>query len=291
MTKDIMKLLGFGIICLACVISPIGNIVSSQAKHEITVETEVNDLHTWEDLEFSAGAHKEIMVSVVPNKEPIVTSPIIEYSNGWTKTNVNVRTEPSLESTVLEVFHYNHQVEYADFDEEWVQIKYKDDVAYIYKEHISSTINTCREYAVPANKGFKSFEPYNYFNPKYNQYKLQQHAYTGEYGLRKVNDRYCIALGTYFFEHVTNDIIGTYIDLVLENGEVIHCILGDIKADEHTDASNIQTVANGCLSEFIVDKSQLSSNVRQMGDVSYATSEWRSPVAKVIVYDKNFFNE
>lgn len=245
-------------------------------------------LDTWGSIDNVTGASGHI-VDVTVNEEPIVSTPPLEFKDGWLKTSVNVRKEPNIESEVLEVFKFNQQIKYADFNEEWVQIEYNDSMAYIYKAYVSDTFNTYKEFTVPQNRGFKSFEPYHRFNPKYRQYKLQQYASTDEYGLRKVDGRYCVALGTYFFENVSNDIIGTYFDLILENGTVIPCILGDIKADAHTDANHIMT-ANGCLSEFIVDKSKLTKDIKSMGNVSYAKKEWRSPVAKVIVYDKNFFD-
>lgn len=294
MKKNIVRLLVFAFVSAVGVVSPMGDMALNQDNNEVIAETEINDLDSWEKLNNVAGVHYDIVdvVDIVEDEDVIVATPPveIEYLDGWTKTSVNVRTEPSTESEVLTTFGYNQQIEYADYNEEWIQIKYNDDVAYIYKEYVSNTINTYKEFYVPKNRGFKSYEPYNRFNPKYKQYKLQQYACTGEYGTRKVDGRYCIALGTHYFENVTNDIIGTYVDLVLENGEVIPCILGDIKADIHTDANNIMT-ANGCLSEFIVDKSQLPKDVKSMGNMSYAKPEWRSPVCKVIVYEKNFFDE
>lgn len=113
------------------------------------------------------------------------------------------------------------------------------------------------------------------------QYKMQQQlAYTGEYGIRQVNDRFCVAVGTAYATK-----IGTYLDVVLENGTVIECILGDVKADQHTDASN-KVAGDGSLVEFVVDTPYLSDIVRRTGDVSYACDEWRSTVVEVIVYDK-----
>lgn len=294
MKKNIVRFLVFAFVSAVSVVSPMGDMALNQDKNEVIAETEINDLDSWKDINNTAGVHSDVVdiTDIIDNEDVVVSAPSVEfiYSDGWTKTSVNVRKEPNVESEVLETFGYNKQIEYADYNEEWVQIKYNDNIAYIYKEYVSETVNTYREFAVPENRGFKSFEPYNRFNPKYKQYKLQQNAYTGEYGIRQVNGRFCIALGTYYFENVTNDIIGTYVDLVLENGVVIPCILGDIKADEHTDAQHIMT-ANGCLSEFIVDKSQLPKDVKSMGNVSYAKAEWRSPVAKVIVYEKNFFDE
>ena len=76
------------------------------------------------------------------------------------------------------------------------------------------------------------------------QYKLQKNkAYTGKYGIRQVDGRYCVAIGSHFTSK-----IGILFDLILENGIVIPCILSDQKADEDTDSRNIVTKDNDCLS-------------------------------------------
>lgn len=152
----------------------------------------------------------------------------------------------------------------------------------------SIDIKQYTEYDVPDTNGFKSYMPYTSITDRTSlQYKLQNnYAYTGNYGIRMVNDRYCVALGTAF-----NAEIGTYVDLILENGEIISCILSDIKADIHTEDNNMITAHNGCISEFIVDKWALSEEVRIAGNISKCKEEWDSKVVKVIVYEENIFEE
>ena len=118
------------------------------------------------------------------------------------------------------------------------------------------------------------------------QYRLQQIAYTDEYGIREVDSRYIIAIGTAF-----NANIGTYVDLELKNGEIIQCIVGDIKADLDTLEDNITTSDNGCVSEFICDVDNLVPNVKLMGDISCCNTNWNSPVIKIEIYNKNIFKE
>ena len=119
------------------------------------------------------------------------------------------------------------------------------------------------------------------------QFKLQYfYAYTGNYGIRMINDRYCIALGTAFGIE-----IGTYVDLILENGEVIKCILSDIKADEHTEDNNIVTTLNGCATEFIIDEWALNYDAKITGDISKCKKEWVEKVIKILIYKKNIFKE
>lgn len=141
-------------------------------------------------------------------------------------------------------------------------------------------------YGAPENSGFKSFMDYRTItNTDSKQYKLQQYyAETGEYGIRMVDSRYIVAIGTYF----TSDI-GQYFDIILENGTVIPCILGDQKADVDTDSDNIITKHNGCMSEFIVDSDALNEDVKFHGDMSYCSKDWDSPIKTIKVYNRNIF--
>jgi ribonucleoside-triphosphate reductase len=68
------------------------------------------------------------------------------------------------------------------------------------------------------------------------QWELSQIAYTDEYGLRKVNDYYCVAMGSYYSENV-----GDKFEITLENGNKFNVIIGDLKQDCHTDATNQYT--------------------------------------------------
>lgn len=95
------------------------------------------------------------------------------------------------------------------------------------------------------------------------QYKLlnSDSCYTdSETGVRMVGNRYCIALGTGYCSEV-----GTRVNLVLEDGSIIKCILGDVKSDRHTDnethtyhvggyEGNQYYKGDGSVAEFIVDK-------------------------------------
>lgn len=88
----------------------------------------------------------------------------------------------------------------------------------------------------------------------------------------------------------SNATVGTYIDLILENGTVIPCVVGDFKADIHTDSTNIVTNHNGCVSEFLIDNPVLHTTTKKIGDISYCKEEWKSPVKIIKVYEKNVFD-
>jgi hypothetical protein len=148
------------------------------------------------------------------------------------------------------------------------------------KDETSKAGSVARTVDIPSYGGFKSYMSYKCFSSSSAQNKLQQSAVTESgTGLRMVDGRYTIAVG-----YGVSSKIGQYVDLVLENGTVIPCIVGDFKAKADTDASNIFSRCN-CCSEFIVDMSTLDGTVRRMGDVSYMHSNWKSPVDKIIVYN------
>lgn len=141
------------------------------------------------------------------------------------------------------------------------------------------------EYPLPDNpdySGFKSYEPYDLITTQSVQLCLQYQAVTDSNGFRLLDGRYLVAVGTF-----CNAPCGTYIDLILENGVLIPCIVGDIKADVHTDETNTFTIASMCASEFIVDDA--ISFATWSGDVSTVYDEWDTKVSAVRVYSKNYF--
>ena len=214
----------------------------------------------------------------------IINEPIIEeYYEGWTTANLNVRREPSLESEILEVYSFNTLIKYSKYNEKWAKIQYKTEIAYVSLDYISNEKLNYKEYIVPKTSGFKSYMPYTAITSKSSpQYKLQCKAYTGDYGIRMYDGRFCVAIGTGF-----NANVGTYFDLILANGAVIPCIVADIKANNHTDSNNMVTKASGCLTEFVINSSKLHKEAKRMGDISYCCEEWNSRVEKVRVYDKS----
>lgn len=138
-------------------------------------------------------------------------------------------------------------------------------------------------YNVPKNKGFKSYMPYTAITDKSSkQYKLQQIASTGVYGIRTVNGRFLCAIGTAF-----NADIGTYFDLILEDGFMIPCVVGDLKNPTHTESSNIFTKSNNCASEFLIDTDALHKTAKKTGNISDCNELWNECVRAIVIYDKN----
>lgn len=202
---------------------------------------------------------------------------------GYLISNVNVRSQATTNSDIYDVYDFNQKIEYQSFNDEWVEIQYEGKIAYINSEYISDTKCKYMDYIVPITSGFKSYMPYTAITSKNSaQYKLQKIAYTGTYGIRQYDGRYLVAIGTAF-----NAKVGTYFDLILNNGTIIECVVGDVKADKDTCSRNMITRANGCLTEFIVSNNDLDRNARKMGDISYCNSNWQSRVKKIRVYNKS----
>jgi len=99
------------------------------------------------------------------------------------------------------------------------------------------------------------------------QWELQKKAITDENGLRRIGDHYIVALGTYY-----SDRCGDVFQIELEGGETFTAIVGDIKADIHTDCSRMYCPmgnGKGNLLEFIVDSDKLREEAIKTGDISY----------------------
>ena len=170
----------------------------------------------------------------------------------------------------------NTLIYYEEVDEGWVKLAETGE--YIKKDTIGEK-QTMLCYEIPQNSGKKSWMGDNLFGTGTNQYAVQQLATTDKNGLKKVGNRYCVAVGSHF-----GLSIGQKFDLILENNTVIPCVMGDQKADCHTDAANIFTV-NGCCSEFIVDSSCLNEAAKFSGDISSINERWQSPVKMVATYE------
>lgn len=136
------------------------------------------------------------------------------------------------------------------------------------------------DYIIDNHNGKKTYMSYKAItDTSSNQYDLQLIAYTDSQGFRKIDERYCVAIGTAF-----NAEVGQYFDAILENGEIIQCVVGDIKADIDTDESNTFT-SQGCCLEFIIDNTNLNDAVRKMGDCSYLCEDWQSPCVEYSIYN------
>lgn len=136
------------------------------------------------------------------------------------------------------------------------------------------------EMAVPdGDTSFKSYMDWGCItNTRSIQYKMQQTAYTDSNGLRRYKTgEYMVAMGSFYGE------VGDRFRITFGDGGVIDAVMGDLKADAHTDKTNRYTSVDGSKNvvEFIVETDELSDIARRMGDVSYASDLLWGDVEKV----------
>lgn len=197
----------------------------------------------------------------------------------YATTNVNIRSDKNKKSKKLGLLIEGSSIlRLGTYTNGWSKVLYKNKTSYIKSDYLTIK-QPYVSMPTPSNNSFKSYMPYTAItNKSSQQYKLQQIAYTGSYGIRMVNGRYCLAVGSYYTTQ-----IGTYIDLVLANGTIIKCILADCKANAHTDSTHRQN-PNGSITEFIVDSKKLHKKAKQMGDISYCNEKWHGEIAEIRVY-------
>ena len=198
----------------------------------------------------------------------------------YTTTGVNVRVKPSAKSKKVKTLKMNTKVVVVKKHKNgWSKIKLKGKYRYICSKYLSKKKVKYVDMDTPSNNSFKSYMSYKCItNRSSKQYKFQQECYTGNYGIRMKDGRYCIAVGSYYTTK-----IGKKIDLVMENGAIIKCILADCKANAHTDSTNRQN-PNGSIAEFIVDMNSLNRTAKRMGDVSYCSEKFKGEIKKIRVY-------
>ena len=116
------------------------------------------------------------------------------------------------------------------------------------------------------------------------QWKLQNWYSITDWttGIRTVNGRYSVAVGS-----TVSVEKGRYIDLYLENGTIIPCVISDTKADYDTWGNEGIVGNDGSVIEFIVDTDVMSvidiGSVSDMGDYKYLSDDWNSPVDHIDV--------
>lgn len=95
------------------------------------------------------------------------------------------------------------------------------------------------------------------------QYKLQQIACSDDKGFRRCEGFYLVALGTAYAKH-----IGEKFKISFSGGRTAYCMIGDVKADAHTNGGKQYIEENGNIVEFIIDKKVMSQKVISRGDIS-----------------------
>lgn len=204
---------------------------------------------------------------------------------GYIIEDTSVFIAPHNEAIICDDISWNEEIQYGDYNDNWVIIEKEGGYCFIKKAFVNDKPASYTYFDVSGDRR-KSYMDWKCITDKSSpQYKLQSLAYTDTNGVRAVNGRYCIALGSYYTHNV-----GQYVDLVLQNGEVIPCIIGDCKRNRDT-TSNHSVGVDGSVAEFVVETSKLSKSTKTSGDVGDASDGWKSNVSSMIVYNKNIFTD
>lgn len=121
-------------------------------------------------------------------------------------------------------------------------------------------------YSVPkGHNSFKTYMDYKRLSKSFEGRKIVETGYVDEFGLRRVNGAYCVALGTYYGR------VGDIFRVTLSTGVQVKVIKCDTKSDDHTDSTHRYTTKSNCMMEFLVDESKLSGDISSSGNVSTGT--------------------
>lgn len=125
---------------------------------------------------------------------------------------------------------------------------------------------------------------YRCYNLPYTpHYRLQQVAYTDEYGLRRFNEDYIVGLGAFY-----STDIGDRFKVTLDTGREFTIILGDGKAPIDCDDNNMYTPCKNydgedCANvlEFIMDDEAMPSEVYAYGSID-CIDEFKGNIIKMV---------
>ena len=188
-----------------------------------------------------------------------------EYKQQQEETNRIVkelqRKTAELEATYMSPYHFEPDVSVEEND----------------TPVVSSPIGETK--SVPDKNGFFSYMDADCITSVgTDQHEMKSKYRLDSSGIWTYDGRWCIAVGSYYTTKV-----GQYIDIVLKNGTTITGILADCKADKDTDPTRRQN-ANGSIVEFVVNESNLSSEVKKHGSCAYAYPQWQSEVDHIDIY-------
>lgn len=124
---------------------------------------------------------------------------------------------------------------------------------------------TAKTFEFEGDHSMKTYMDYRTITNKNSlQYALQQEAETTPEGIRIIDGRFIIAIGSGM-----QLPINSHINVYLDNDNVIPCIVGDIKQSKDTGNDNIVVEENGNIVEFIVDSKNMDPLAKKMGNISY----------------------
>ena len=131
------------LVCLFAISFPVVPVWGQNYKNHIGKELKIG-------TEVATNINQLLGYIELPNNETKI---------GYLNNSTNIRVEPNLESYVVEVKPFNTEIEYYDYDENWVCIEQNENVFYVYKSLISENPTDYLSYNAPYNK-IKSYMRY-----------------------------------------------------------------------------------------------------------------------------------
>lgn len=206
--------------------------------------------------------------AIIKHGLTIILLVIIVVLSVWTHEKLNEHQEISQaldltineqSKTIQEIESENSELKTYISELEEEKNKLESEIDKLTKEQENKTV------IIQATKrDFKSYMPYTAItNTSSVQYKLQQQATTDTDGIRCIDSKPMVAVGTGW-----NVNVGDAVLIICDNGNSFEAVIGDIKANIHTGPDNKTTVANGCRCEFIVDMNNLNATVKNRGNVA-----------------------
>lgn len=143
---------------------------------------------------------------------------------------------------------------------------------------------------IPQYLGAKTVESRTSVGDRWGQGQMKNHPNRtfDDKGFCMWDGRYGVAVGT-----AVCGTVGTFIDVVLENGTIIPCIMFDQKSDQHTDDTyHMFTVVNNayCCSEFTIERAMYYEQ-GGTGNASSSHPGWNSKVVAFRVYSTNYLSD
>ena len=180
--------------------------------------------------------------------------------------------------TTVETRLNNMDKQFAEYKAQAMIDKMNDELNFIKYYDVSAPTAensiTKINYKVPTDidTDFYGYMDYNCITDDTTvQWDMQQNAWTDWQGLRRYNDDYMVAMGSYYSDYE----VGSRFEITLDNDTVFTVILGDLKKDIHTNKTHMYTpvyddwqLVKANVIEFIVDENQLSSDVKKLGTIS-----------------------
>ena len=121
-----------------------------------------NDINTQNNIEIVQQEENIIIEEKTEDEEEKVEVPAIELITMYTTTGVNLRTQPSLDSEIVEVLYINTPIQVVETEDEWTEVYKDDNIYYISTKYISKTETEIKKTEIKVtSRGSNSLEREN----------------------------------------------------------------------------------------------------------------------------------